>query len=335
MTWTKIGAEFLTDPKLLSVPRGARLLHVEALVWCNEHGTDGAIPTHMLARISDEPDPEAAAGALVYVGLWKTSETGWTIVEFLGTQPSAADVERTQQRWRDRQRRQRQHRNGDHSLCDPKYCRQAANDPLSRGESPVESRPPVPNRSEPNRAEGECEVSGVGGKVADRSMTRSPQAPPRPSPTAKKGKGQAPSGLAKVSLGDGSGRVASLATSQAADEHVTIAIDLTGSDPNANATLLGNLNGALSVDLRDARRLHQCPRRDGNRRKCQAIPTGEGLEEREHYEADDTMTQEEADEYNAEPQDPPSLWIDVPAEWSKAWVETITWELQHGVGGPA
>jgi hypothetical protein len=317
VTWTKIDANFLVGPQMQSVGRGARLLHIEATAWCNTHGTDGEVPRYMLARISDEPDPERAAAELVKAGLWAArGNEGWMLADFADNQPSAADVQRTQRLWRDRQRRQRQHRSGDHSLCDPRYCRAAS----VTGDSPVSHDARTePIRSVPSR-KSDGEVSGVGGS-ADRSRARPAATPPRPSPTARKAKGEAAPGLARVPVGDGSGRQVALTTGNPKDEHITIAVDPDGAEVAANATLLRDLAAALSSDLRDARRLHRCPRREGNRRRCQAILIGEGLED-----------PGDLDEDEDEAQGPPSAAFDVPAEYSKAWLETISWELQHGVG---
>ena len=55
MTWAKLTDTFNDDPVLLGLPRGVRLLHVEAIVWCCKHETDGRIPRHVLTRITDEP----------------------------------------------------------------------------------------------------------------------------------------------------------------------------------------------------------------------------------------------------------------------------------------
>lgn len=131
MTWTKLGSEFLTDPALLRLPRGARLLHVEATVWSNQHGTDGHVPSHMLGRISDEPDTDTAAAQLTAAGLWQAADDGWTLPGFLDDQPSAEDVDRAARSNRERQRRYARHRDGDHSLCHPRYCRDASTNPAA------------------------------------------------------------------------------------------------------------------------------------------------------------------------------------------------------------
>jgi hypothetical protein len=206
MTWTKLGDEYLLDPAILKVPRGARLMHIESVIWSNSHGTDGKIPRHMLARFSDEPDTEQAAKELISAGLWDTTEMGWAVVGFLDQQPSAEDVERTGQLVRNRQRRQRQHRNGDHSLCDGRYCHQAAGGETPDPEDTVaesvngtpatrditrdlrgESRLPVPARPVPTRPVGTRE--GRGGTGSSSTAPLPPSASLRGS-AAGRGKGR-------------------------------------------------------------------------------------------------------------------------------------------------
>ena len=146
MTWTKVGAEVLTAPNFVGMSRSARLLSIEATVWCNQHGTNGFVPAYMLPRICDAQDVNRLTNQLWRWGHWvprlseKAQETysvdpvedsadpritGWTLIDFLDNQPSADDVKRTRELWAERQRRQRQHRGGDHSLCDARYCHQA------------------------------------------------------------------------------------------------------------------------------------------------------------------------------------------------------------------
>ena len=125
MTWTKLSDEFADDPRLLGVPRGVRLLHVEALIWCNRQSTDGNVPGTALGRLTDQPRPRAAAAQLVTAGLWQATQHGWLILGFLADQPSADDMEHAKGLARERQRRQRQHRMGAHDGCDPRYCREA------------------------------------------------------------------------------------------------------------------------------------------------------------------------------------------------------------------
>lgn len=132
MTWTKIGDGFIDEPSILVLSRDARLLYIECLVWSNRHGTDGAIPSYVLRRITDADDPMSCVRALVDAGKWVETDDGWETVDFLKDQPSAADVARTQRFATERQRRQRQHRGGDHSLCDPRYCEKTRSDHVTR-----------------------------------------------------------------------------------------------------------------------------------------------------------------------------------------------------------
>jgi hypothetical protein len=138
MTWAKVSDTFNDDPDLLGLPRGARLLYVEGLVWSCKLETDGIIPAHVLARITDEPDPAAAAARLVEAGKWATTATGYEVVGFLEDQRSADEMATARAKARERQERRRRHLNGDHDLCDPRYC-----DRASRRDEQRESRDPV------------------------------------------------------------------------------------------------------------------------------------------------------------------------------------------------
>lgn len=79
MTWTRLSDDYADDAQLNSVSRSARHLNTEALCWCNKHLTDGALPAHMLRRITDADDPQAEAAELVTAGLWTETETGWQV----------------------------------------------------------------------------------------------------------------------------------------------------------------------------------------------------------------------------------------------------------------
>ncbi|MEY2454070.1 MAG: hypothetical protein QOD92_3644 [Acidimicrobiaceae bacterium] len=124
MTWAKFDDRCTSDPRLIGLPRGVRLLHFEAIVWSCAHLTDGTIQRHALHWLTDEPESESAVAQLVQAGLWAVADDGWEIVDFLADQPSAADVEKVRDLARERQRKRRQHQAGDHSLCtDARYCR--------------------------------------------------------------------------------------------------------------------------------------------------------------------------------------------------------------------
>ena len=68
MTWTRIGDDFTDQPALLEVSRSARLLHVEALVYCNKHLLDGGLPFGALRRITDAEDVVAIDREMLRLG---------------------------------------------------------------------------------------------------------------------------------------------------------------------------------------------------------------------------------------------------------------------------
>jgi hypothetical protein len=180
MTWTKLSGDFADRPGILSVPRGVRFLHVEALLWSNVHNRDGNIPHYVLGRITDEPEPHKAAELLVNAGIWKETAEGWLVVDSLEDQPTAEDEEKKHALWRMQKRRQRQHRSGVHDLCDPRYCRQSRVHVDKGAESAVESShnrtDTEPTRTEPSRkSEGREGEGGDEGSLAGGSL-----APPRP-----------------------------------------------------------------------------------------------------------------------------------------------------------
>jgi hypothetical protein len=163
MTWTKLPAEFGTDPKLLALPRGARLLHVEALCWCNEHGTDGHLPAYMLNRITDEDDPKASAELLVGVGKWGMTADGWHLVGFLDDQLSAAKVAKLREQNRTRNERWRNHVNGDHSGCDPTRCKgaNASHEGVSDGGTVPTVPTDRPDRDKVGKEQVEANAAGL------------------------------------------------------------------------------------------------------------------------------------------------------------------------------
>lgn len=145
MTWTKLDEDMPWRPPLMSVKsRSARHLHTEALVWSTKFGQDGVIPASSLRDFTDARSPKADAEMLVSAGVWERTEDGYLIVDSLEDQPTAEDVAKTQVLSRDRQRKQRQHRNGDHSLCDPDYCRAAkAQGVGANPKAPGKPKPPT------------------------------------------------------------------------------------------------------------------------------------------------------------------------------------------------
>lgn len=152
MTWARIDDNLTDRPDLLALDRSTRLVHLEAIVWCCRHETDGTVPRHVLRKVTDADDPAAAAETLVAAGLWTETDSGYELVGFLDDQISSEDLARQRDLAAVRQRRQRQHKAGDHTLCDARYCRRAA-EAVTRDQH-RESRLPDPTRPDPTVREG-------------------------------------------------------------------------------------------------------------------------------------------------------------------------------------
>lgn len=152
MTWTRISDDFPDRPEVLRVSRSARLLHIEAQVYSNKHGTDGRILHVALPRISDSPDLESDTDELAESGLWqRTSLDEWLID--MRDQESAADVRSRresnaarQKRYRDRKAR---HDSGDHADCDARFCRSVTRNATRSETGRVTTPLPTPTRPRP------------------------------------------------------------------------------------------------------------------------------------------------------------------------------------------
>jgi hypothetical protein len=128
MTWTRLPDNFTDQPAMLEVSRSARLLHVEALVWCNRHLTDGRLAPAAIRRMTDAEDVHRLIDELRAARLWEPLETPSGIVwqiDWTDQEPAREVRQRAaikadkQRRYRDRRAR---HSHGDHSLCDPRFC---------------------------------------------------------------------------------------------------------------------------------------------------------------------------------------------------------------------
>src|ERR671910_3796500 len=91
-----VDTAMIEDPRLLCLPRGSRLLYLEMLVWAKLRRTDGHVPLGALSRLTDEPDPIAAATKLAYQELLRTDQEigGFWIVDFAASQWTAEQVQR-------------------------------------------------------------------------------------------------------------------------------------------------------------------------------------------------------------------------------------------------
>lgn len=178
MTWTKLSDTFPEREDLLEVSRSARLLLVEAMVWCNRHLLDGRITDNALRRCTDAEDVDHLRDELVEAGAllrteddrawqmdWADQETAETII---GRREIRAE---TQRRYRERTEK---HKAGEHSMCDPRYCRQAVTGNATGHETDhgaVTRHHPDPTRPVPSRPvpKGQGQGQGDGPAAADAS----------------------------------------------------------------------------------------------------------------------------------------------------------------------
>lgn len=150
VTWTKIGDDFNERTDLMPCSRSARLLYVELYVFANRLGLDGRIPRRQLRKITDADDAELDLKELIEAGT--VVEDADTLVLDWSDQEDAETVRARRERraevqkaYRDRVAR---HAAGDHSRCDPRYCKKAVTGNATGNKSghktpsrPVPSRP--------------------------------------------------------------------------------------------------------------------------------------------------------------------------------------------------
>lgn len=162
MTWTRISDDFPDRPAILRLSRSARMLHIEGQVYANKHGTDGRIPTVALPRITDSDSIERDTSELIAGDLWRLDGDEW-VVDMSDQEPAAVvrgrkdEHARRQKRYRDRKA---MHDGGDHSDCDPRFCRQVTRN-VTRHETnnetgrvtppPSTQTRPVPKETGPGR----------------------------------------------------------------------------------------------------------------------------------------------------------------------------------------
>lgn len=179
MTWTRLSDDFADRPDVLSLSDAAFRAHVSALVWCNRQLTDGHVPTRAAGLVG--ASDESVVAELVDAGLWERVTEGYQ-VDWADQEPAERVHERRafnaekQARYRSRKDK---HAAGDHSECDPRFCRNATGDVTRNtgGNSPrsVTATRPVPSRPDPKGGTG----TGTGGAAVAASGALATPAPSR------------------------------------------------------------------------------------------------------------------------------------------------------------
>lgn len=184
MTWTLIGDDFPDRPSVIGVSRSARLLHVEGLVWCNRHLTDGLIPPAAVRRITDAEDPDSDIAELLAAGLWERDGddflVDWSEQETAEAVKARRDANAERQR-KYRERRAR-HTQGDHALCYAAVCRFVTRDTTRDNDGshstpiPTQPSPALPHPT-PREGGGRSRARDHGPASAGATASRVPLLP--------------------------------------------------------------------------------------------------------------------------------------------------------------
>lgn len=121
MTDSRLRGEWLNSMKFDDLSDVAWRVFTGALMWCNENGTDGFVPTRYLKMLHPDGTRADAYAELVSASLWEQLPSGYRLQGWSGAlgQSTANEVEtykanarERQQRWRDREREKKAKRVG-------------------------------------------------------------------------------------------------------------------------------------------------------------------------------------------------------------------------------
>jgi len=98
MTWLRIDDAFAQHPKVIQAGSRAAWLDVAGMCYASRYLTDGFVPAGMIHKLTDEPNPDELAQALVDAGLWEVRPGGYLIHDYLEYNPSAAQVRENRRR---------------------------------------------------------------------------------------------------------------------------------------------------------------------------------------------------------------------------------------------
>ncbi|MFE7844883.1 hypothetical protein ACFUTX_06740 [Microbacterium sp. NPDC057407] len=120
MTWSRLSDDY--TERMLDVSDAAFRLDIQATVWCNRLLTDGRVLERRLPHIwPGRNDLEQLAEELVEAGRWMRDDKGY-LVDWVD-QEQSIDVKARRAANTERQRIHRKHKGGDHSECNPRYCK--------------------------------------------------------------------------------------------------------------------------------------------------------------------------------------------------------------------
>ena len=120
--WTKLYGSLIRGDAL-DLTRDARLLGIEAETWCDDHETDGRIPTRALRTLTDADEPlDELVAELVATGRWLATDAGWTIAGFVERHGTSEERALDREAAATRLRGYRAHAKGNHNADGPGTC---------------------------------------------------------------------------------------------------------------------------------------------------------------------------------------------------------------------
>jgi hypothetical protein len=172
MTYALLSDDLMLRLEASGVSRDARLLHVEAIVYCATALTDGDVRIR-LPRISDAEDTDGCADELVEAGLWERIAGGYRVLDGMEHQRSRDEVELAREAARERKERSRRHKLGDHSMClKGRYCPDGRVTRDRTRDGTRDGTPTNPIQSDPRK-----DKDWKGGRSADGALERAPASP--------------------------------------------------------------------------------------------------------------------------------------------------------------
>lgn len=109
MTDTRLPGQWLNSIKFDNLSDAAWRVFTNAMMWCNESGTDGFLPERYLSRTHPDGVLLGAIAEVEQSGLWARVEGGYRFNDWDGAlgQSTAERVELQREQWRQRSRAKR------------------------------------------------------------------------------------------------------------------------------------------------------------------------------------------------------------------------------------
>jgi len=115
--WVRLDVNYFGNPKIRAAGRDARDLHLASICFVGRYMTDGYIAPDVVEDIARDARVTrrvlvTAIGSVVDAGLWIPNGEGFELHDYLAMNPTRAEVEKSKQLFRDRQKRYRDRQKG-------------------------------------------------------------------------------------------------------------------------------------------------------------------------------------------------------------------------------